>query len=49
MDFYNGLWPSIKLWIQEIDQKQMFWDDLVNAVIQAETKTHIYSNQHLDL
>lgn len=46
--FYDGLRPSIKLWINEIGRKQISWNDLVNAANQAETKACIYDNHHLD-
>ncbi len=38
--FYNGLRPSIKLWIANI-QEDMRWDDLIKAANKTETRAKI--------
>lgn len=46
--FYDGLRPSIKLWIDEVGRQRMPSDDLVSAANRAEAKARIHSNHHLD-
>ncbi len=46
--FYDGLRPSIKLWISEMGRQQLPWYDLVSAANRAEAKTHIEDYRHLD-
>ena len=46
--FYDGLRPSIKLWIDEVGRQQLSWDELVTAANRAEAKAHIHNNHHLD-
>lgn len=46
--FYDGLRPSIKLWIDEVGRQQLSWDELVSAANRAEAKARIHNNQHLD-
>lgn len=46
--FYDGLWPSIKLSIDEISRQQMSSDNLVSAANRAKAKARIHGNQHLD-
>ncbi len=45
--FYDGLRPSIKLWIADIGE-DMSWDDLIKAVNKAEARAKIQKNTHLD-
>ncbi len=45
--FYDGLRPSIKLWIADIG-KDMPWDDLIRAANKAETRAKIQGSTHLD-
>ncbi len=46
--FYDGLRPSIKLWIDEVGRQQMSWDDLVSAANRAKAKARIHGSHHLD-
>ncbi len=45
--FYDGLRPSIKLWIANIGEN-MPWDDLIRAANKAETRVRIQGSTHLD-
>ncbi len=45
--FYNGLRPSIKLWITNLGE-DMPWDDLIRAANKAEAKAKIQGSTHLD-
>ncbi len=45
---YDGLRPSIKLWIDKVGRQQLPWDKLVKAANRAEAKARIHNNQHLD-
>ncbi len=45
--FYNGLKPSIKLWIADIGE-DMPWDDLIRAANKAEARAKIQGSTHLD-
>ncbi len=45
--FYDGLRPSIKLWIANIGE-DMPWDDLIRAANKAEARTKIQGSTHLD-
>ncbi len=45
--FYNGLKPSIKLWIADIGE-DMPWDDLIRAPNKAEARAKIQGSTHLD-
>lgn len=44
--FYDGLRPSIKLWIDEVGRQQLSWDELVTAANRAEVKARIHNNHH---
>ena len=46
--FYEGLRPSIKLWIDEDGWKLLAWDDLVKKSSRAEAKAKIQNNWDLD-
>ena len=46
--FYDGLRPSIKLWIEEVGRERLSWEELVTTANRAEAKADIYNNQHLD-
>ncbi len=46
--FYDGLKPSIKLWIDEVSRQLLPWDKLVKAANKAKAKARIHNNQHLD-
>ena len=46
--FYDGLRPSIKLWIDEVGRQQLPWDKLLKAANRTEAKARIHNNQHLD-
>ncbi len=45
--FYDGLRPSIKLWIADIGE-DMPWNDLIRVANKAEAKAKIQENTHLD-
>ncbi len=45
--FYDGLRPSIKLWITDIGG-YMPWDDLIRAANKAEARVKIQGSTHLD-
>ena len=45
---YDGLRPLIKLWIDEVSQERLSWEELVTAANRAESKARIHNNQHLD-
>ena len=45
--FYDGLMPSIKLWIADIGE-DMPWDDLIRAANKAEARAKIQGSTHLD-
>ena len=42
--FYEGLRPSIKLWIDEKSRELLAWDNLVKKSSRAEAKTKIQNN-----
>ena len=42
--FYDGLRPSIKLWIDEVGRQQLPWDKLVKAANRVEAKARIHNN-----
>ncbi len=46
--FYDGLRPSIKLWIDEVSRERLTWEELVTTANVAEAKARIHNNQHLD-
>ncbi len=46
--FYDGLRPSIKLWIDEVGRQQLPWDKQVKAANRVKAKARIHNNQHLD-
>ncbi len=46
--FYNGLRPSIRLWIEEVGRERLSWEELVTTANKAEAKACIHHNQHLD-
>lgn len=46
--FYDGLRPSIKLWIDEVGRQQLPWDELVRTANRAEAKARIHDYHHLD-
>ena len=46
--FYDGLRPSVKLWIGEEGRQQLSWDDLISAANRAEAKARIEDYRHLD-
>lgn len=41
--------PLMKLGIDEIDQKQLSWDDFITTIHELEVKARIYENEHPDL
>ncbi len=45
--FYDGLRPSIKLWISNIGE-DMPWDDLIKTANKAEARAKIQRSTHLD-
>ncbi len=45
--FYNGLRPSIKLWIVDIGE-DMPWDNLIRAANKAEVRAKIQGSTYLD-
>ncbi len=45
--FYDGLWPSIKVWIADIGE-DMPLDDLITAANKAEARAKIQGSTHLD-
>ncbi len=45
--FYDGLRPSIKLWIADVGE-DMPWDDLIKAANKAEARVKIQKSTHLD-
>ncbi len=45
--FYDGLRPSIKLWIADIGE-DMPWDDLIRVANKAEARARIQGSIHLD-
>ncbi len=45
--FYNGLRPSIKLWITNIGE-DMPWDDLIRTANKAEARAKIQGSTYLD-
>ncbi len=45
--FYDGLRPSIKLWIADIGE-DMLWDDLIRAANKVEARAKIQGSTHLD-
>ncbi len=45
--FYDGLNPSIKLWIDDIGE-DMPWDDLIRAANKAKARDKIQGSTHLD-
>ncbi len=45
--FYDGLRPSIKLWIADIGE-DIPWDDLIRAANKAKAKSKIQGSIHLD-
>ncbi len=45
--FYNGLKPSIKLWIADI-KEDMPWDDLIRVANKAEVRAKIQGSIYLD-
>ncbi len=45
--FYDGLRPSIKLWIADIGE-DMPWGDLIRAANKAEARAKIQGSTHLD-
>ncbi len=45
--FYDGLRPSIKLWIANIGE-DMPWDDLIRAANKAEARAKIQGSTYLD-
>ncbi len=45
--FYDGLRPSIKLWIADIGE-DMPWDDLIRAANKVEARAKIQGSTHLD-
>ena len=45
--FYNGLRPTIKLWIANV-RKDMYWDDLIRVANKAEARAKVQKNTHLD-
>ncbi len=45
--FYDGLRPSIKLWIADIG-KDMPWDNLIRVVNKAEARAKIQGSTYLD-
>ncbi len=46
--FYEGLRPSIKLWIVEEGRELDGWDDLIKKATRAEAKAKIQGNRDLD-
>ena len=46
--FYDGLRPSIKLWIDEVGRERLSWEDIVTTANRVEAKARIHNNQHLD-
>ncbi len=45
--FYNGLRPSIKLWIADMGE-DMLWDDLIKAANKAKARAKSQESTHLD-
>ncbi len=45
--FYDGLRPSIKLWIADI-RDDISWDNLIRAANKAEARAKIQGSTHLD-
>ncbi len=46
--FYDGLRPSIKLWIDKVGRERLSWEELVTTANRVEAKAPINNNQHLD-
>ncbi len=47
--FYEGLRPSIKLWIDEESQEQLGWDNLIKKATKAEAKAKLQGPSSRDL
>lgn len=44
----DSLWPLIQLYIDEKDQHQRSWDDLVSNANKVKVNVNIYDNHYLD-
>ena len=46
--FYDGLRPSVKLWISEEGRQKLSRDDLISTANRAKAKARIEDYRHLD-